>query len=61
MKMTPRKIVFFVLLAVAMVLWLTSISLAVKGGFFENELALQLMVLGGATSMVGGAIWWPWD
>jgi hypothetical protein len=61
MVATPRKIVFLILLAVAMVLWLISISLAVKGGFFENELALQLMVLGGATSMVGGAIWWPWD
>jgi hypothetical protein len=58
--MNPRKIVFIVMLLIAFVLWLTSISMAVKSGFFENELALQLMILGGAVAMVGGAVVAPW-
>ncbi len=60
MAINPRKIVFIVMLLIAFVLWLTSISMAVKSGLFENELAVQLMVLGGAVAMVGGAVVAPW-
>jgi membrane-bound metal-dependent hydrolase YbcI (DUF457 family) len=57
---TIRRIAFVVAMIIAFVCWMIAISLAVKGGFFENQLALQLMVLGGATSMAGAAVWQAW-
>jgi len=60
MPIKLRRIVFIVLMIVALIFWLTSISLAVKSGLFENELAVQLMILGGAVATVGGAVLAPW-
>ena len=52
----PKKLVFVALLLVAFVFWISSIMSASSGGFFENEWAVETMVLGGAISMVGAAI-----
>lgn len=60
MPFSARRIVFIVLMGVAFILWLTSIWLAVQHGLFENELAVQLMVLGGAVATMGGAVLAPW-
>jgi hypothetical protein len=53
---SPRRLVALGVLLVASVFWTLSILSATKGGFFENEWAVQMMVLGGAISMVAGAI-----
>lgn len=41
--------------------WLFAISHASNSGFTEDELAVQLMVLGGAISMVAGSIAAFWE
>ncbi len=41
--------------------WLYSIAHASASGFTEDQLAVQLMVLGGAISMVAGSIAFFWD
>lgn len=45
---------------VSFYLWLTAIAGASAAGFFEDELDLQLMVLGGAVAMVAGGFWALW-
>lgn len=52
----PKRLVFVAALLVSCVFWITSIMSASNGGYFENEWAVQTMVLGGAISMVGAAI-----
>ncbi|HKW05215.1 MAG TPA: hypothetical protein VJN71_07960 [Nitrososphaerales archaeon] len=41
--------------------WLYAVSHASNSQFTEDQLALQLMVLGGAISMVAGSIAAFWD
>jgi hypothetical protein len=43
------------------VFWIYSIASANSSGFFENEFAVQTMVLGGAISMVAGAVAAFWE
>ena len=51
-----RKLAGLAILAVAFVFWILAIGSAMGSGFFENEWAVQMMVLGGAISMVAGAV-----
>ena len=57
----PRKLVAVALLLVSCVFWFYSIWSASNIGFFENQLALLVMVLGGAVSMVGGSFAALWE
>ena len=50
------RLVALAVFAVAWVFWALAIGSASGHGFFENEGAVQLMVLGGAISMAAGAI-----
>ena len=52
---TPKRLVALGLLLVSSVFWASSILSASHGGFFENQWAVQTMVLGGAISMVAGS------
>jgi hypothetical protein len=58
---TVRKLGFIVLLIVSFAFWLYSTPGASNGGFFEDKLDLQLMVLGGAISIVVASILALWD
>ena len=59
--MTPKKILGWLLLIVATPFWFYAIYSASAGGFFENEFAVQTMVLGGAVSMIAGLfLWWEY-
>lgn len=51
-----RKLIALVVFIAPWVFWLSAIASASNSGFFENEWAVQTMVLGGAISMVAGAI-----
>jgi hypothetical protein len=55
------KIIGWIILAFAAVFWFSAIGLAIGHGLFENENALQLIVLGGAVSMVAGVLLWYGD
>ncbi len=59
--MKSAKILGWIVLLVAAVLWFTAIGNAVGRGFFEDQNALQLIVLGGAVAMVGGVFLWYGD
>ena len=59
--MKQTKIIGWVILAIAAVFWFSAIGLAIGRGLFENENALQLIVLGGAISMVAGVFLWYGD
>jgi hypothetical protein len=50
----------FVLIIIALIFWIVGISSAVSHGFFEDEFAVQLLILGGAISMLAGLVWTPW-
>lgn len=53
---TRRRLIALLVFVVPWVFWLSAIASASNSGFFENEWAVQTMVLGGAISMVAGAI-----
>jgi hypothetical protein len=59
--MKTTKIVGWIILVFAAVLWFTAIANAIGKGFFEDQNALQLIVLGGAVSMVAGLFLWLGD
>ncbi len=46
------------LLILSFPFWIFAISSASASGFFEDSLAVQMMMLGGAVSMVGGTFLW---
>jgi Sec-independent protein secretion pathway component TatC len=52
----PRKIAALIVFLAAWPFWLYAIWDASLHGFFENQTAVQLMVLGGAVSMVAAAL-----
>ena len=51
-----RKLLALVVFIIPWVFWITAIGSASSSGFFEDQWAVQTMVLGGAISMVAGAI-----
>ncbi|MDG6909470.1 MAG: hypothetical protein JRN57_01070 [Nitrososphaerota archaeon] len=51
-----RRLIALAVFVVPWVFWILAIGSASSHGFFENEWAVQTMVLGGAISMVAGAI-----
>ena len=51
-----RKLVALAVFVVPWIFWTLAISSAIQHGFFEDQWAVQMMVLGGAVSMVAGAI-----
>jgi hypothetical protein len=53
-----RKIAAIIFMIVPFVFWLTAIAGASASGFFENQTDVQLMVLGGALSMLAGTMFW---
>lgn len=57
-----RRIIGLIVFIVPWFFWLSSIASASSHGFFENEWAVQMMILGGAVSMVAGGIanFWEW-
>ena len=59
--MKTTKILGWIILLLAAVLWFTAIGSAVGRGFFEDQNALQLIVLGGAVGMVAGVFLWYGD
>lgn len=59
--MKTTKIIGWVIIAIAAVFWVTAIGGANASGFFENSNAVQLMILGGAVSMIGGVLLWYGD
>lgn len=56
MKWTPRKLAALILFLAAWPFWILAILGASAHGFFETEYNVQLMVMGGAVSMVAGAL-----
>jgi len=55
------RIIGWVLLLVAAAFWVTAIGGALSQGFFEDQSGVQLMMIGGAISMVGGTFLWYGD
>jgi hypothetical protein len=53
---SKRRLLALAVFVVPWFFWLFSIASASSGGFKENEWAVQLMVLGGALSMVAASI-----
>lgn len=51
-----RRLIALVVFIVPWFFWILAISSASGHGFFEDEWAVQMMVLGGAISMVAGGI-----
>ncbi|MDE1857921.1 MAG: hypothetical protein KGI26_02475 [Thaumarchaeota archaeon] len=51
-----RKLLALAVFIVPWVFWIMAIGSASSRGFFEDQWAVQTMVLGGAISMVAGAI-----
>lgn len=58
---STRRIVALVVFIVPWVFWLTAISHASNFGFMEDKYGVQIMVLGGAISMVAGSIAALWE
>ncbi|MFI5450505.1 MAG: hypothetical protein ACHQ03_12155 [Candidatus Bathyarchaeia archaeon] len=60
--MKSTKIAGWIVLVIAAVLWFTAIGGAVGSiGVFENQNDLQLIVLGGAVSVIAGLLFWLGD
>jgi hypothetical protein len=59
--MNRAKIVGWVILILAVPFWATAIASATGHGFFEDNFAVQFMILGGAVAMIGGAFLWAYD
>jgi hypothetical protein len=45
-------------LIAAVPFWAYAITSASASGFFEDSLAVQMMIMGGAVSMLGGLLTW---
>jgi hypothetical protein len=60
-RLKTTKIVGWIILVIAAVLWFIAIGNAVGKGVFEDQNALQLIVLGGAVSMIAGLFLWLGD
>jgi hypothetical protein len=58
--MKVRKVAGIILMIIALAFWLTGISSATSHGFFENQFAVQVLILGGAISMLAGVLWIEW-
>ena len=61
MAWSKRRIAALVVFIIPWIFWLTSISHASNSGFTEDKYAVQIMVLGGAISMVAGSIAALWE
>ena len=61
MALSGKKIVGLAIFVIPWIFWLYSISHASNSGFTEDQLAVQVMVLGGAISMVAGAFANLWE
>ncbi|MDG6996791.1 MAG: hypothetical protein JRN52_12785 [Nitrososphaerota archaeon] len=61
MAWSKRRIIALIVFVVPWFFWLTSISHAISFGFVEDKYGVQMMVLGGAVSMVAGAISALWE
>lgn len=57
---SPRNMLAIAIFAAAWVFWIVAIWSAIGSGFFEDQFGLQVIVLGGALSMVAGAIARMW-
>jgi hypothetical protein len=53
-----KKILGWLIILISMVFWFVAIGSASSHGFFENSFAVQVMILGGAVSMIGGIFLW---
>ena len=51
-----RRLIALAVFIIPWFFWLSAIASGNSSGFFENEWAVEAMVLGGAVSMVAGAI-----
>jgi uncharacterized membrane protein HdeD (DUF308 family) len=51
-----RKRIGFLILIIPFFFWFTAIWSASSAGFFEDANAVQIMVLGGAISMIAGIV-----
>jgi hypothetical protein len=54
----PKRILGWILLIAAVPFWAYAITSASASGFFEDSLAVQMMIMGGAVSMLGGLLTW---
>ena len=61
MAWSKRRIVALVVFIIPWIFWLTAIGHASNYGFIEDKYAVQVMVLGGAISMVAGSITVLWE
>lgn len=57
-----RRLIGLLVFIVPWVFWVIAISSGIGHGFFEDEYGVEMMVLGGAISMVAGGIanLWEW-
>lgn len=55
-RWSKRRLVALAILVIPWFFWMPAISHASNSGFLEDQYALQIMVLGGAISMVAGSI-----
>lgn len=56
-----RKLIGLAIFIIPWPFWIYSIMSASNSGLFENQLAVQLMVLGGAVSMVAASVAVLWE
>ncbi|MHB8567978.1 MAG: hypothetical protein ACYC7D_14510 [Nitrososphaerales archaeon] len=55
-KWSKTRILALIIFFIPWVFWITSIAHASNSGFIEDKYAIQVMVLGGAISMVAGSV-----
>ena len=60
-KFSRKRVIGLAILAIPFFFWMASISNASNAHFLEDQWAVQVMVLGGAISMVAGAISFLWE
>lgn len=53
--MKTRRIVGWIIMIIPFIFWLTAIGHASNSGFFADAYAYQVMVLGGAISVIAAA------
>ncbi len=61
MKWTARRIIALVIFVIPWIMWAVAIGHASGSGFIEDRYAVQIMVLGGAVSMVAGSVAVMWE
>jgi len=59
-RWSKRRLVALAIFVIPWIFWMTAISSASNAGFVEDQYGLQIMVLGGAISMVAGSIAAMW-